>query len=51
MRRAGFDEIMRCKYGESRHEDLRDIESHGINVGVAEMAIYETMVYEARRPE
>ena len=33
LRRAGFEDITRCKYGESLHADLRGIESHGINVG------------------
>jgi predicted SAM-dependent methyltransferase len=50
LRRAGFEDITRCQYGESLHEHLRDIESHGTNAGSAEMAIYETMVYEAKRP-
>jgi predicted SAM-dependent methyltransferase len=51
LRRAGFEDITRCKYGESPHKHLRGIESHGINVGSVEWAIYETMVYEAKRPE
>ena len=51
LREAGFKDITRCQYGESLHEHLRGIESHGKNVGSAEMAIYETMVYEAKRPE
>jgi predicted SAM-dependent methyltransferase len=51
LRRAGFEDITRCKYGESLHEHLTGIESHGMNVDSAEMAIYETMVYEAKRPE
>jgi hypothetical protein len=51
LRRAGFEGITRCRYGESLHEHLRGIESHGTNAGSAEMAVYETMVYEARRPE
>ena len=51
LRRAGFEDITRCKYGESLHEHLRGIECHGMKVGSTEMISYETMVYEARRPE
>jgi len=52
LRRVGFEDIKRCKYGESLHEHLRGIESHGekLSVCAAEMSIYETMVYEAKRP-
>ncbi len=50
LRRAGFESITRCKYGESVHEHLRGIESHGMTVD-PRMAVYETMVYEAKRPE
>jgi predicted SAM-dependent methyltransferase len=51
LREAGFKDPTRCKYGESIHEHLRGIECHGSNDGSTEMAIYETMVYEAKRPE
>jgi len=51
LKKAGFKDITRCKYGESFHEHLRGIEYHGKNVGSIEMATYETMVYEAKRPE
>jgi predicted SAM-dependent methyltransferase len=50
IRRAGFKDLVRCKYGESLHEPLRGIESHGMNVRSTEATIYETMVYEATRP-
>ena len=51
LRETGFENPTRCKYGESIHEHLRGIERHGSNDGSTEMAIYETMVYEAKRTE
>ncbi len=51
LRRAGFENVTRCRYGESTHEHLRGIESHGVNAGSEEMAVFETLVYEATRPE
>lgn len=50
LERAGFVDIERCTYGQSAHAELNDIESHGNNVDVEEMAIFETMIFEARRP-
>jgi len=48
LRDTGFIEITRCKPQESADENLRGIESHGINVGSEKMNEFETMVYEAR---
>lgn len=47
LRHAGFATIERVDYGESHHAALRDIESHGANVGNEEMARLETMIVEA----
>jgi predicted SAM-dependent methyltransferase len=48
LRKAGFDEVVRERYNESRHEALRGLERHGVNVGNEPMVMCETMVYEAR---
>jgi predicted SAM-dependent methyltransferase len=50
MRQAGFTDITRCQPGESRHAELRGIESHGRNAGDEDMANFETMVFEGTRP-
>lgn len=50
MREAGFADISRHAPGESEHEALRGIESHGKNVADEEMACFETMVFEGRSP-
>ncbi len=47
LRKAGFTEIVREKYNQSRHEPLRGIEKHGLNVGNEQMAICESLVFEA----
>lgn len=47
LRRAGFRKIDRLKYNESTHENLRGIEKHGIALGNVEMAVLETMIFEA----
>lgn len=46
---AGFVDIERCLPGESRDENLKGIESHGLRIG-DEMNLYETMVVESTRP-
>ncbi len=48
---AGFANIRRCASGESDDEHLRGIDSHGMKVGDAAMAAFETMVFEAERPK
>jgi predicted SAM-dependent methyltransferase len=50
LRRAGFEDVERCRYGESRHEELVGLERHGMNVGCSRMAEFETLIVEARRP-
>jgi predicted SAM-dependent methyltransferase len=50
LREAGFAAIRRYSPGESEHEELRGIESHGKNVADEEMASFETMVFEGRSP-
>jgi len=50
MRKAGFTDCRRCAYGESGDHNLRGIESHGRNIGNEEIAIFETMIFEADRP-
>lgn len=47
---AGFVNITRCSYGESTHASLRGIESHGKNISADEMAVFETMIFEATAP-
>jgi predicted SAM-dependent methyltransferase len=47
LREAGFAKVTRLKYNDSTHKHLRNIERHGINIGNVEMAILETMIYEA----
>ena len=51
LREAGFTGIRRSTPGESNDEHLRGIDSHGKNVNSEEMARFETMVFEADRPE
>lgn len=50
LRVAGFTDIRRWSPGESDDVHLRAIESHGAVVHDAEMAAFETMVFEAARP-
>lgn len=50
LRQAGFEDIRRCESEQSDDPHLRGIESHGKNVGDKDMAAFETMVFEARRP-
>ena len=49
LQKAGFIKIRRCASGKSNDENLRGIESHGMNVGDLAMATFETMVFEADR--
>ena len=48
MRTAGFTIIERCNYGLSENPHLVGIESHGKNIATNPMAIFETMIFEAR---
>lgn len=50
LQEAGFTDIKQCPTGESDHAQLSGIESHGKNVADTEMAVFETMVFEATRP-
>jgi predicted SAM-dependent methyltransferase len=47
---AGFEGVRQWPTGESDDPHLRAIESHGENVAANDMAAFETMVFEARRP-
>jgi SAM-dependent methyltransferase len=49
LRQSGFEGITRCDYGKSEHESLQGIEAHGLHSRAVEMAIFETMIYEAAR--
>jgi predicted SAM-dependent methyltransferase len=46
MRETGFTNIRRCSMGESDDENLRGIESHGMNAVDEELVAFETMVFE-----
>jgi hypothetical protein len=46
---AGFSTITECVYGESPHEALREVETHGDHVGHKEFVKYETMIFEATK--
>lgn len=50
LREAGFTDVQRCSFGVSSDAHLEGIESHGRNVSDDDMAIFETMIYEARCP-
>jgi SAM-dependent methyltransferase len=47
LRQAGFTDVKRVGYGQSTHERLRGIDLHGVRCGDVEMAMYETMIFEA----
>jgi len=49
MKKAGFTELSRCRYGESSDEHLNGIESHGEHVGAVEMIEFETLILEGRK--
>jgi predicted SAM-dependent methyltransferase len=51
LRRAGFEDIRQVRTGDSEDPHLRGIESHGKNIDADDMAMFETMVFEARRPD
>jgi predicted SAM-dependent methyltransferase len=51
MRQSGFTDIKRCPVGESDDKNLRGIESHGKNICDDEIATFESMVFEGRRPD
>ena len=48
---AGFVDVERVQTGQSGDASLRGIEQHGKYVGSEEAMRYETMVFEARKPE
>ncbi|MGC1309918.1 MAG: methyltransferase domain-containing protein [Phormidesmis sp.] len=50
MKKAGYANIKRYAMGESDDEQLCEVEAHGKNLGIQEMAAFETMVYEAECP-
>lgn len=50
LQQAGFEAVRQVRTGESDDPHLRGIESHGRNVSEQDMAVFETMVFEARRP-
>lgn len=47
LRLAGFKNVARENYNESRHAPLRGIERHGANIGNVPLAKWETMIFEA----
>lgn len=50
LQRSGFVGVKRCLFGKSDDEHLKEIESHGKNITDQDMALFETMVFEGRRP-
>lgn len=48
---CGFTSISRHECGESDCEEFRGLESHGDNIGNASLALFETLVLEARKPD
>lgn len=48
LKEAGFSHIKRVMMGESEDKNLRNLESHGKDIGSEKMAAFETMVFEAR---
>ncbi|MBT5110247.1 MAG: methyltransferase domain-containing protein [Rhodospirillaceae bacterium] len=50
MRNAGFTDLKSQPVGRSDHAPLNNIENHGGAIGAPDMAAYETMAIEARRP-
>lgn len=50
LQRAGFTDIRQVEVGQSEDPHLADVERHGTGIGEA-MNRFETMVFEARRPE
>ncbi|MGD0711795.1 MAG: methyltransferase domain-containing protein [Bacteroidales bacterium] len=50
FQKVGFVDIKTYNYGHSDDETLKGIERHGINIGNAEMANFETLILEATRP-
>jgi hypothetical protein len=51
LRECGFTDLRRYGMGASDDPSLVDIESHGRSVGNDPITIFETMVYEAKRPQ
>jgi predicted SAM-dependent methyltransferase len=47
---AGFTDVTRSAFGESRFEALRGVESHGDAVSNERSVRFETMIFEARKP-
>jgi predicted SAM-dependent methyltransferase len=50
LEEAGFADVAMFGSGESNDDNLRGLERHGEMVGNPEMARFETMVLQARRP-
>lgn len=50
LEQAGFVDIQRTGHGESDDPELRGIEAHGVIVGDEDMARYETMAMDGRKP-
>lgn len=48
---AGFTDLKRTPNNTSEHPDLNNINLHGHGSGAADMADYETMTIEARKPD
>jgi predicted SAM-dependent methyltransferase len=47
---SGFEDVRQVASGESGDPNLRNLESHGKYIQDEDMADFETMVFEARRP-
>ncbi|MBA8826476.1 putative SAM-dependent methyltransferase [Saccharopolyspora lacisalsi] len=50
LEQVGFTDVRRCSPRDSAHPDLAGLEDHGVADGNAELARFETMSLEARRP-
>lgn len=50
MEEVGFIDMTYKNYGESDDINLRNIESHGKDIGNEELARFETIIIEAKRP-
>lgn len=49
LAQAGFKDSQRVLFGESQNENLQGIESHGRDIRIEEMAVFETMIFEANK--
>lgn len=48
MKMAGFDNIVKCSYGESSDINLKGIECHGKSSGDEDIVLFETLVMEGK---